>query len=182
MGDATPAAWVRRRRTPRAHQNLSAESDRGVFTNQARGPLRRTLFRSRVWRPAPVPAGLLGEVIQEGDDKWRAIRVDKVGLEHTKVVTTEKRALAEVARNQYRGLTFHQLRHSYGTWLVSDGVPINDVQRLMGHAKASATLDLYVHHQKTLDGRVTELFDDFLMTPDHHDDSNDGDEDEGDGS
>jgi hypothetical protein len=27
--------------------------------------------------------------------------------------------------------------------------------------QASTTLDLYVHHQKTLDSRVTELFDGF---------------------
>ena len=53
------------------------------------------------------------------------------------------------------------LRHSYGTWLVSDGVPINDLQQLMGHEKASITLDLSVHRHKTLDSRVTELIDEF---------------------
>ena len=30
-------------------------------------------------------------------------------------------------------LRFHDLRHSYATWLVSDGVPINDVAKIMGH-------------------------------------------------
>jgi integrase len=152
-----------------------------VFTNTAGGPLRRTLFRSRVWRPALVRAGLLGKVIQEGEHQWRATWSDKAGLEQTKLVTSEHCAVSEVARNQYSGLTFHQLRHSYGTWLVSDGGPINDVQRLMGHEKASTTLNLYVHHQKTLDSRITELFDDFLMTPDPQDDPNNEDEDGGDG-
>jgi hypothetical protein len=61
-------------------------------------------------------------------------------------------------------------------------VPVNDVQRLMGHEKASTRLDLYVHHQKTLDSRVTELFDDFLMTPDPPDQSNERDEGQGDRS
>jgi integrase len=136
-----------------------------VFTNTAGGPLRRTLFRSRVWRPALVRAGLLGKVVQEDEDQWRAIWIDKLGLEQTKVVTTEKRAISEVARHADGGLTFHQLRHSYGTWLVSDGVPINDVQQLMGHEKASTTLDLYVHRQTKLDTRVTGLFDAVLMPP-----------------
>jgi integrase len=37
------------------------------------------------------------------------------------------------------GLRFHDLRHSYATWLVSDGVPINVVSRLKGHEQISTT-------------------------------------------
>ena len=37
----------------------------------------------------------------------------------------------------------HDLRHSYATWLVDDGVPVNMVQRVMGHERSSTTLDLY---------------------------------------
>ena len=136
-------------------------STREIFTNQAGGPLRRTLFRSRVWRPALVRAGQLGKVVQEDEDQWRAIWTDDLGLERSQLASTERRAVADVSRHADGGLTAHQLRHSYGTWLVSDGVRINDVQRLMGHEKASTTLDLYLHHQKTLDSRVTELFDEF---------------------
>jgi integrase len=40
-------------------------------------------------------------------------------------------------------LRFHDLRHSYATWLVDDGVPVNVVQRVMGHERSSTTLDLY---------------------------------------
>jgi integrase len=48
-----------------------------------------------------------------------------------------------VARGQAGGLRFHDLRHSYATWLADDGVPPNVVQRVMGHERASTTLDLY---------------------------------------
>jgi integrase len=113
-----------------------------VFANEARGPLRRTLFRSRVWRPALVRAGLLGKVIKEDDRKYGAVWQDEAGTEHTAVFRSEARAVREVANEAAGGLTFHQLRHSYATWLVSDGVPVNDVQRLMGHSRASTTLDL----------------------------------------
>jgi integrase len=41
------------------------------------------------------------------------------------------------------GLRFRDLRHSYTTWLVDDGVPINMVQRVMGHERSSTALDLY---------------------------------------
>jgi site-specific recombinase XerD len=37
------------------------------------------------------------------------------------------------------------LRHSYATWLVSDGVPINVVGRLLGHEQMSTTLNRYTH-------------------------------------
>jgi integrase len=36
-------------------------------------------------------------------------------------------------------LRFHDLRHSYATWLVTDGVPINAIQRVMGHANEGGT-------------------------------------------
>jgi integrase len=58
------------------------------------------------------------------------------------------------------GLRFHDLRHSYATWLVSDNVPINVVQRLMGHEDASTTLNRYVHAPRDYDDRVRGLFDD----------------------
>ncbi|MEV4413829.1 tyrosine-type recombinase/integrase [Catellatospora sp. NPDC049609] len=41
-----------------------------------------------------------------------------------------------VARHAAGGLRFHDLRHSYATWLISSGVPVNDVQRVMGHEQA----------------------------------------------
>jgi integrase len=56
-------------------------------------------------------------------------------------------------------LRFHDLRHSYATWLVSDGVPVNVVQRLMGHERASTTLNRYVHAPRDYDERVRDLFD-----------------------
>ena len=54
---------------------------------------------------------------------------------------------------------FHDLRHSYATWLVSDGVPINAVQRVMGHANASTTLDRYTHAPIDYADRVRAAFE-----------------------
>ena len=51
------------------------------------------------------------------------------------------------------GLRFHDLRHSYATWLVSDGVPINVVSRLMGHEQISTTLNRYTHDARDYENR-----------------------------
>jgi integrase len=56
-------------------------------------------------------------------------------------------------------LRFHDLRHSYATWLVSDGVPVNDVARVMGHEQTSTTLDRYAHSTRDRDRRVLGVFD-----------------------
>ena len=41
--------------------------------------------------------------------------------------------------------TLHQFRHSYATGLLRRGVPAEVVQRLLGHASVSTTIDTYSH-------------------------------------
>jgi integrase len=50
------------------------------------------------------------------------------------------------------GFRFHGLRHSYASWLVSHGVDLATVQRLMTHKHASTT-ERYAH---LLPGRLKE--------------------------
>ncbi|HEX6499737.1 MAG TPA: tyrosine-type recombinase/integrase [Micromonosporaceae bacterium] len=40
-------------------------------------------------------------------------------------------------------LRFHDLRHSYATWLVSDGVPINEVAKVRGSEQTSTAFNRY---------------------------------------
>ena len=63
-------------------------------------------------------------------------------------------------------LRFHDLRHSYATWLVSDGVPVNLVQQVMGHEQASSTLDRYTHAVTGHGDRLRAAFADFPLTSD----------------
>jgi integrase len=67
-------------------------------------------------------------------------------------------------------LRFHDLRHSYATWLVSDGVPINDVAKIMGHEQTSTTLNLYTHSTAERDRRVLRSFDAYSLPPADNDD------------
>ena len=92
-----------------------------VFTNSVGGPVGRTSFRTRVWKPAIRRAGL-----------------------------PER-------------LRFHDLRHSYATWLVSDGIPPNIVQRIMGHEDVTTTLSIYTDVPADYVDRVDGVFVDSLL-------------------
>lgn len=46
-------------------------------------------------------------------------------------------------------LTFHDLRHTYGSHLAQSGLDPVGVQRQMGHARPSITMDIYVHEFET---------------------------------
>jgi integrase len=47
-------------------------------------------------------------------------------------------------------MRFHDLRHTYATWLVDDGVPVNMVQRVMSHERSLTTLDLYTRRTESV--------------------------------
>ena len=59
-------------------------------------------------------------------------------------------------------ITFHDLRHTAASLMISSGVDIKTIQKRLGHAKASTTLDVYAHllpdSQATAVARVDELF------------------------
>jgi len=87
-----------------------------VFVNSVGGPVGRTSFRTRVWKPALRRAGLP------------------------------------------EALRFHDLRHSYATWLVTEGVPPNVVQKIMGHEDVTTTLGIYTDVPRTSrSGSMTRL-------------------------
>jgi integrase len=130
-----------------------------IFANEVGAPLRRTLFRTRIWRPSLVRARLLGAV-QPVAGGFEARWTTADGVKHTEVLRTEAAAVNHVARHQDGGLRFHDLRHSYATWLVDDGVPPNMVQRVMGHERSSTTLDLYTRRTDNSDRILRALNDD----------------------
>jgi integrase len=132
-----------------------------VFTNEAGTPLRRTLFRARIWRPALVRAGLIGAVTQE-DDKFRATWPTPAGDESA-LFTTTTQAVKAVARHADGGLRFHDLRHSYASWLITSGVPVPDVQRVMGHERPTTTLAIYTHVQGGSQERVLDALAAFSL-------------------
>lgn len=59
------------------------------------------------------------------------------------------------------GINFssHQLRHLYATLGIESGIQVIEMQKLLGHSKASTTEDIYVHYREqqaqTIDKRIS---------------------------
>lgn len=58
---------------------------------------------------------------------------------------------------QHCGL--HALRHSFGSYLVSEGIDISVVSRLMGHKSITVTYNVYIHVLKKSQIDAIKLFD-----------------------
>jgi integrase len=64
-------------------------------------------------------------------------------LDRSKLVRRLKEA---IARADVPPITFHELRHTFGTRMAAARVPLRTIQQWMGHSDAKAT-QIYAHHQ-----------------------------------
>lgn len=54
-------------------------------------------------------------------------------------------------------IRIHDFRHSYASNLIEHGIPLEFVSKLLGHAKKSTTLDIYVHMDSKKEKRVLNI-------------------------
>lgn len=66
------------------------------------------------------------------------------------IVKQFHRHLKDAALPYYRP---HDLRHTYGSLLMSQGVPLKTISELMGHGSVEVTADIYLH---SLEGQVLD--------------------------
>src|SRR5437763_11445850 len=64
-------------------------------------------------------------------------------LDHSKLVRRFKEALRRADVHQ---ITFHELRHTFGTRMAASGRPMRTLQHWMRHAD-SKTTQIYAHYQ-----------------------------------
>jgi integrase len=72
-------------------------------------------------------------------------------------------ARAELNADGWPPLRFHDLRHTFASHLIVDlGLDVAQVSRILGHARATITLDIYTHlfddarHMRDLRARMAE--------------------------
>lgn len=114
---------------------VAGHTEFNPFPNEVGLPLRRGLFRSRVWRPALLRMGLLGEVT-EMDDKFEAVWMDVDGAVFSEVFDEHERTVRHVVAHESGGLRFHDLRDFYGTLLADKGCRHTSRRRLWDMRRA----------------------------------------------
>lgn len=70
-----------------------------------------------------------------------------------------KPAVREVLPPGLHGLRFHDLRHSYASFLVEQGAHPKEMAELMGHSSVQITLDRYAHVMPRLRSALAERLD-----------------------
>jgi integrase len=77
-------------------------------------------------------------------------------MDHNYLYQRDFKSLLEKAG--LSGFTFHSLRHTCATLLLSANVNLKIVQEMLGHATISQTMDTYSHVLPNMqDGAVTAL-------------------------
>ena len=59
-------------------------------------------------------------------------------------------------------LRFHDLRHTFATHALANGVDAKTLSGILGHTKASFTLDTYTHTTGDMQKRAAEIVGGFL--------------------
>jgi integrase len=112
-----------------------------VFTAPQGGPVSDGHFRDRVWYPAVTAARLCGNPAPKHAEKFR------------KGACTPQ--ACDDPRHMIRRFPPRIMRHTAASWLVQDGVPLYDVQALLGH-EDYATTQRYAHLAPGAHGKVLE--------------------------
>lgn len=60
-----------------------------------------------------------------------------------------------------KGASLHSLRHSHGSHLVADGVPLPVVSERLGHSSIRTTVDVYAHALRGQDDDAARRWDEF---------------------
>jgi integrase len=111
----------------------------------------------RWWRDFCVKHGF-GEYRDDDGNQIPSPRYN----EHGKQVDAEGRCFSRMNKKQkpnkhYRGLRFHDLRHSHATMLISSGLNPKAVSSRLGHSSVGITLDLYAHAQREDDEKAAAI-------------------------
>jgi len=67
-------------------------------------------------------------------------------------------------------VTFHGLRHSSASLLLSQGMSIADISKRLGHSTVNTTAAIYLHGQRSSDAVAASKMDDLITRIQNEDD------------
>ena len=129
-----------------------------------RRPILASPKTSASLRDVPMPAFVL-EAVNEHCDQLGITgsqvlcRTPRGGLLRRDYYNREiwKPALAKAGLPS--DTTFHDLRHTFASTALAEGVPISEVSRWLGHKSITTTVDLYGHLVPEASGRARDALD-----------------------
>lgn len=81
-------------------------------------------------------------------------------IHHRNLLRNYKALLREAGLPEIR---FHDLRHTAASLMLNRGIPVIVVSRILGHARASITLDVYGHLTPTMQDEAARLMDELIF-------------------
>jgi len=97
-----------------------------------------------------------GKPISEQRYNERGFPVDKNGKPYSRSNRKPN------TRRYYKGLKFHELRHTHITLQIGNGIDFKTVSERAGHKKTSTTMDIYTHAIPANDRVAANLISDIL--------------------
>ena len=61
-------------------------------------------------------------------------------------------------------IRFHDLRHTAATLMISNGIPVLIVSKILGHSQPSVTMNIYAHASVEMQSEAAKLMEN-LVTP-----------------
>ena len=109
--------------------------------------------------------------IESGNKKWRVFlcaaravvlsrACNEVG--HGRSPCAFSRRFCAVKSGAAGGGSFHDLRHTFATHALTSGVDVKTLSGILGHTRATFTLDTYTHTTGDMQKRAAEIVDEFL--------------------
>lgn len=155
MGGLAPAVWIMRGCGLRPGEVLAVRGE--AFVD---GRLRVSEQRLKNETIAPLKARRPGEYRDVPVPSYVAAAVSGQGYLFTVTRTTfarRFRAAADAAG--LKGFRAHDLRHVFASIALSEGVPVTDVSRFLGHRSIEITYRTYAHYVPDSFGRAAEVLD-----------------------
>ena len=105
--------------------------------------------------PMPLPLNAILRQVRKEQDRLKEIYDDKYEDNDLVFCTPEGRPLnrslitrnlsSTLEKHGFKHIRFHALRHTFATMARAAGVPMEDIQDLLGHADISTTKNMYTH-------------------------------------